>query len=58
MAAKFVRPPPRRIPKHAILGFQIVDGGHLLPLHPTGNKHQQELQQRCRASISASMLAA
>jgi len=31
--------------KHAVLGFQVVDCRPLLPLQPTCNQHEQELQQ-------------
>jgi hypothetical protein len=34
--------------EHPVLGFQIVDGRCLLPLQPTGDHHQQELQKSCR----------
>jgi hypothetical protein len=43
-------PSTEAFPKHAILGFQIVDRHRLLPLQPTGNQHAQELQQRCGGS--------
>jgi hypothetical protein len=36
--------------KHAILDFQIVDRRRLLPLQPTSDHHQQELEKGCRAS--------
>lgn len=43
-------PATEAFPKHAILGFQIVDRRRLLPLQPTGNQHEQELQQSRGAS--------
>jgi hypothetical protein len=36
--------------EHAVLRFQIVDSCRLLPLRPTGDYHQQELQKRRRGS--------
>jgi hypothetical protein len=39
-----------QFPKDAILGFQIVDRRRLLPLQPTSDQHEQELQQSCGGS--------
>jgi hypothetical protein len=46
-------PPAKARAEHAVLGFQIVDRRGLLPLQPTGEYHQQELQKSCRGSHRA-----
>jgi hypothetical protein len=42
-------PSTEALPKHAILGFQVFDRRRLLPLQPTRNQREQELQQSRRS---------
>ena len=51
-------PIAQSLAEHTILCTEVLDHGCLLPVQPTGDHHQQELQQIRRGSHLTQMFAA